>query len=66
MPWSGASFKTRHNKKLSSEQAAHAARIANAMLKRGVSEGEAIATANARAVGKNPKPHDKPFGSLTP
>jgi uncharacterized protein YdaT len=52
MPWSPSSFKSKHNHKLSSGQASKASSIANAMLKRGVAEGEAIATANARAEGK--------------
>lgn len=46
MPWTGPEFKRKHNKKLSSSQAKHAARQATAMLRRGVPEGEAIATAN--------------------
>jgi len=66
MPWTPQSFRQKHNKKLSPEQAAHAARIANAMLKRGVGEGESIATANARVKGQKPQKHDKPFGSLAP
>lgn len=49
MPWSAKSFKARHNKKLSTGEAAKAASMANAMLKSGVPEGEAIATANKRA-----------------
>ena len=49
MPWSAQTFCSRHNKKLSDVQAEHAARMANAMLRRGVSEDIAIATANKRA-----------------
>ena len=49
MPWTGQSFKSRHNKKLSDVAAEAAARQANAMLRSGVSEGIAIATANKRA-----------------
>ena len=49
MPWTGASFKAKHNHSLSKGQASKAASIADAMLKRGVPEGEAIATANKRA-----------------
>lgn len=45
MPWTGKQFKDRHAKDLSSGQAARAAKQANAMLKAGVPEGEAIATA---------------------
>lgn len=48
MPWTAESFKSRHNQHLSRHQAEKAASIANAMLKRGVPEGEAIATANKR------------------
>jgi hypothetical protein len=46
MPWSGSEFSQRHNHSLHGAQATHAAHIANAMLRRGVPEGEAIATAN--------------------
>jgi len=49
MPWTPAEFKRKHNHKLSDLQAVKASRIANAMLARGVPEGEAIATANSRA-----------------
>lgn len=55
MPWTGKEFKERHNKGLSDEEAHRAARIANAMLKRGVPEGEAIATASSRASDHPPK-----------
>ena len=54
MPWSGKSFRSKHNHKLSSGQANNAARQANAMLRAGVPEGEAIATANKHAQ-KKPK-----------
>jgi hypothetical protein len=47
MPWDQASFR-KHNRALSPGQSAHAARIANAILKRTGDEGLAIATANAR------------------
>lgn len=49
MPWTPSSFKSRHNHSLSSGEAKKASSMANAMLKRGVPEGEAIATANKRA-----------------
>ena len=52
MPWTGKQFASRHNKKLSGAKATKAAAIATAMVKRGVPEGEAIATANARSKGK--------------
>lgn len=49
MPWTPEEFKERHNKKLTPAQAKKAAAQANAMLKAGVPEGEAIATANKNA-----------------
>ena len=55
MPWTGKSFKARHNKSLTSSQASKAAKIANAMLARGESEAMAIMTANARAKRKGKK-----------
>jgi uncharacterized protein YdaT len=48
MPWSAASFKSKHNKSLSPEAASKAASIANAMLKSGTPEDVAIATTNKR------------------
>lgn len=55
MPWTAKSFASKHNKKLKGAQATKAAKIATAMVGRGVNEGEAIATANARAEGKKRK-----------
>lgn len=54
MPWDAKSFASRHNKKLlkSPTKAQSAAKQANAMLKAGVPEGVAIATANKRANNK--------------
>jgi len=52
MPWTAASFKARHNKKLTKAQAKKAARIANAMIASGADEGMAIATANKQATKK--------------
>ena len=49
MPWTGKSFKSKHNHGLSEASADKAASMANAMLKSGVPEGEAIAVANKRA-----------------
>jgi uncharacterized protein YdaT len=49
MPWTGESFASKHNKKLSGAAAGKAAAQANAMLKAGVPEGIAIATANKHA-----------------
>lgn len=47
MPWkSGAEFAARHNKKLKGAAASKAKDQAEAMIKKGVPEGEAIATAN--------------------
>lgn len=52
MPWTAKSFAAKHNHKLSGAPAAKAARIATGMVNAGVPEGEAIATANARAEGR--------------
>lgn len=49
MPWSGKSFRSGHNKKLTAAQAKKAAAQANALLKKGLPEGEAIAIANKHA-----------------
>lgn len=49
MPWSGKSFKAKHNHGLSPKQAKAAAKQATAMVKSGVDEGVAIATANKHA-----------------
>lgn len=49
MPWTGKQFAAKHNHKLSGKQANTAAKQATAMVKAGVPEGEAIATANKRA-----------------
>lgn len=46
MPWDAKSFRSKHNKKLSGAAASKAAAQATAMVKAGVPEGEAIATAN--------------------
>ena len=46
MPWTAASFAKKHNSKLSGHAAAKAAEMATAMVKEGVPEGTAIATAN--------------------
>lgn len=50
MPWSGKTFAARHNKKLHGKSADKAAKQANAMLRAGVPEGVAIATANKHAM----------------
>jgi len=49
MPWTAAEFKDRHWKKATPAQARQAARVANALLKRGESEGTAIAVAIKQA-----------------
>lgn len=46
MPWDARSFSARHNKKLHGKAASKAAEMATAMVREGVPEGEAIATAN--------------------
>ena len=61
MPWTPKSFATKHNHSLGPAQAAHAAKVANAILKKnGGDEGQAIRIANASAEGKssaNPPAH---------
>lgn len=64
MPWTPTSFKNKHNKKLSSEKAKAAAAQANAMLKAGIPEGEAIATANKNAKKKTTS--EKMYGKSEP
>ena len=56
MPWDAKSF-ARHNKKLKGKAWSTAASQATAMIKRGVPEGEAIATANktGNRLQKRPK-----------
>jgi uncharacterized protein YdaT len=49
VPWDGKEFASKHNHKLHGKAATKAADQANAMLKAGVPEGEAIATANKHA-----------------
>ena len=56
MPWTGKQFAAKHNHKLSGAAASEAAAQATAMIKHGVPEGEAIATANKHAE----KPRNKP------
>lgn len=55
MPWTGKSFKTKHNKKLSPKKASKAAAIANAILKETGDEGKAIRIANAQMKKKRGK-----------
>jgi len=61
MPWTANTFKAKHNKKLKPAAAKKAAKIATGMVKAGVPEGEAIATANARAEGKPRRVHKLSF-----
>ncbi len=49
MPWTGKTFKSRHNKGLSQSKADKAARVANAVLEKTGDEGKAIRIANAKA-----------------
>jgi hypothetical protein len=68
MPWSGMSFQ-KHNHGLSPAQSAHAAAIANHVLRSTGNEGEAIATANKlarRDTGGMVDPAGAPLGGLTP
>ena len=52
MPWTPESFKAKHNKSLTPAQAKKASAQANAVLRSGVPEGEAIAIANKHAKAK--------------
>lgn len=52
MPWTGESFKKKHNQKLTPAQARKAADIANAILKETGDEGKAIRIANAKVKKK--------------
>jgi len=54
MPWTGESFRNKHNKKLSPVQAREAAKIANAILRDTGDEAKAIKIANYE-VGKGKK-----------
>lgn len=52
MPWTPEEYRKKHNKKLTTAQAGKAAKQAAAMMRAGVPEGEAIATANKHALLK--------------
>jgi hypothetical protein len=54
MPWTAESFRSKHNKKLTPEQAQEAAKIANAILRDTGDEAKAIRIANYE-VGKKKK-----------
>jgi uncharacterized protein YdaT len=64
MPWpTGASFASKHNKKLKGAAAAKAARMATGMVNAGMDEGKAIRIANAagnKAMRKRSPLHDHP------
>lgn len=49
MPWTGKEFANKHNHKLKGATANKAAKQATAMVRAGVDEGVAIATANKNA-----------------
>lgn len=49
MPWTGASFRAKHNKGLSTGQADKAASVANAILRETGDDGKAIRIANNTA-----------------
>lgn len=55
MPWDAKSFAQKHNHKLKGAAASKAASQASAMVREGVPEGEAIATANKHAMRGSPK-----------
>lgn len=67
MPWTGPGFAAKHNKKLHGKAAEKAANQANAMLKSGVPEGIAIATANKHAnkTRRGSPLHDHPRSKAT-
>lgn len=50
MPWTPASFKSKHNKNLSPSQAKKAAKQADTILKKTGDEGLAIRVANKQAI----------------
>ena len=66
MPWTGKSFRAKHNKSLTPLQANSAARQANAILKSGAPDRVAIATANAhiKRARRRGAISDKAAGSL--
>ena len=49
MPWDAKSFKRKHNKSLTTEEAKVAAKVANETLKRTGDEGQAIRAGNVAA-----------------
>lgn len=64
MPWkTGAEFAGRHNKKLKGAAANKAKDMANAMIREGVPEGEAIATANKHGNKMQAARHKRWYGN---
>jgi uncharacterized protein YdaT len=59
MPWTGKEFASKHNKKLSGEQANKAAKIANAILRETGDDGKAIRIANSKFSGGGKVMKDK-------
>ena len=53
MPWTAGEFKAKHCHRCTLAQAGRAARIATAMIGRGVDEGTAIATGIKRVRGRS-------------
>jgi len=62
MPWDAKGFAEKHNSKLTGKAASKAAEMATAMVKSGVPEGEAIATANkhGNSLQRRQTIHDHP------
>ena len=54
MPWTGSTFKNKHNKGLGRGKAGKAAKIANAILAETGDEGKAIAIANSKVAANSP------------
>lgn len=68
MPWDAAAFRQKHNKKLHGQAASTAAKMATAMVKEGVPEGVAIATANKygdKMMGKQTRRRKALYGKET-
>jgi uncharacterized protein YdaT len=61
VPWSPKDFAARHNHKLRGASAAKAAEMATAMVRSGVPEGVAIATANKKGDQLQRKPRMRDF-----
>lgn len=59
MPWTGSSFRKKHNQGLSDSEAEVAAKTANAILRDTGNEGKAIRIANWKAKSKFAKYHEQ-------